>query len=179
MMFTTSIYGETLVREFTHKNIPFELVQCPATIWCGALGYASNCMEEPDIGGLLKQYQNSCHIPKQECANPDWSCCISIDYWQEGAVPRGMIFAQQVLTEKQDSIHDVYTMPESLYIRVAGTKEVAQAAFGRECCELYELFGVIREAMVAESYVVNPNGAQEIEMYAHGAGLSYAYVPVK
>ncbi len=39
------------------KNIPFEVVRCPATIWCGTLGYASNCTDEPDIGALLKKYQ--------------------------------------------------------------------------------------------------------------------------
>ena len=111
-MFYISIYGEKLIKEFTYKNIPFELVRCPATTWCGTLGYAPNCTEEPDIGALLQKYQELCHIPKVEPANPEWSCAISINYWQEGAAPRGMMFAQQVLTEKQNSNHDVFIMPE-------------------------------------------------------------------
>lgn len=106
-MFTTAVCGETLRKKFTCKGIPFELVSCPATVWCGTLGYAPNCTDEPDINGLLEKYRSQCHIPKAELANPDWSCCISINYWQNGAVPRGMIFAQQVLTQKQDGAHDV------------------------------------------------------------------------
>ncbi len=166
-MFTIAIHGETLVKAFTYNNIPMELVQVPATIWCGAIAYAPNLTDEPDIGGLLQKYQSLCHIPKEDRANPDWSCAISIDYWQDGAVPCGMMFAQQVLSDKQDPAHDLYRMPASLYIRAAGTKAVAQAAFGKEECELYELFGVIKEAMEAEGYVIGTNGAQEIEMNDH------------
>lgn len=69
-------------------------------------------------------------------------------------------------------------MPQSLYIRVAGTKEVAQAAFGRDECGLWELFGLIKDNMAAEGYVIGTNGAQEIEMYNWAGGVSYAYVQV-
>jgi len=177
-MFYISIYGEKLIKEFTYKNIPFELVRCPATTWCGTLGYAPNCTEEPDIGALLQKYQELCHIPKVEPANPEWSCAISINYWQEGAAPRGMMFAQQVLTEKQNSNHDVFIMPESLFIRVANSPETAKVAFNKDSCELFELFGVIKDSLDETGYVLGTNGAQEIEMYNHGAGLFYAYVQV-
>ena len=177
-MFNTAIYGEKLIRKFTCKNIPFEVVSCPATIWCGTLGYAPNCTDEPDIGALLQKYQELCDVLKVETANPEWSCAISINYWQEGAAPRGMMFAQQVLTEKQDSNHDVYTMPESLFIRVANTAETVKATFGKDSCELYELFGVIKDSLDENGYALGTNGAQEIEMYNHGAELFYAYVPV-
>lgn len=177
-MFNTSIFGEKLIKEFTYKNIIFEVVSCPATIWCGTLGYATNCTDEPDIGSLIQKYQKLCDIPKEETANPEWSCAISINYWQEGTAPRGMMFAQQVLTEKQNSNHDVYTMPESLFIRVANTSEIAKAAFGKDSCELYELFGVIKDSLDENGYILGTNGAQEIEMYNHGAGLFYAYVQV-
>lgn len=177
-MFVEVVRGEMLVRVFSYNGIPLELVRCPASVWCGALGYAPNCTDEPDVGNLLARYQGACDIPKRERANPEWSCCISIDYWQDGAVPRGMIFAQQVLTRDQDSAHDVYCMSESLYIRAAVTKEAAQAAFGRDSCEPYELFGIIKNAMEANGYSIAANGAQEIEMYNHAAGGAYAYVPV-
>ena len=166
-MFITAIHGESLIKSFTYNDIMLELVQVPDTIWCGSIAYASNLTDEPDIPGLLKKYQSLCHIPKEDRANPDWSCCISIDYWQDGAVLRGMAFAQQVLSDRQDPAHDVYRMPASLYIRAAGTKAVAQAAFGKEECELYELFGVIKEAMAAEGYVIGTSGAQEMELNDH------------
>ena len=121
--------------------------------------------DEPDIGALLKKYQKLCDIPKVEAANPEWSCAISINYWQEGAAPRGMMSAQQVLTEKQDSNHDVYIMPESLFIRVACTAETAKAAFDKNSCELHELFGVIKDSLDENGYVLGTNGAQEIEIY--------------
>lgn len=177
-MLITSVYGEKLFYEFTYKNIPFQVVHCPATIWCGILEYAPNCTDEPDIGALLQKYQKLCDIPKAECANPAWSCAISINYWQEGAAPRGMMFAQQVLTEKQNQNYDVYTMPESLFIRVKNTSETAKAAFDKNSCELYELFDVIKASLEENGYALGTSGAQEIEMYNHEAGLFYAYVQV-
>lgn len=178
-MFYTSIYGEEFIEEFSCMNIRFEVVRCPATIWCGALGYALNCTDEPDIGAVLQRYQETTEIPKAESANPEWSCAISINYWQEGAAPRGMMFAQQVLTTRQDPVYDVYTMPESLFIRVQNTAEAARGGFGRDKCELYELFGVIKNSMQMHGYVFATTGAQEIEMYHWEAGLQYAYVPVE
>lgn len=178
-MFVTSICGEKLIKQITHNNITFEVVSCPASIWCGALEYAPNCTDEPDINGLLQRYQQFCVVPKKGMANPEWSCAISINYWQEGAAPRGMMFAQQVLMETQDTKHDVYLMPESLFIRVKNTTEVAQAAFHKDSCELYELFGVIKDSLDCTDYVLGTNGAQEIEMYNWSAGLSYAYVQVE
>lgn len=90
-----------------------------------------------------------------------------------------MMFAQQVLTEKQDPNHDVYIMPASVYIRVKNTEEVARAAFNKDSCELHELFGVIKTFLVNTEYRLGTNGAQEIEMYNWHVGLSYAYVQVE
>ena len=178
-MFTNAVYGEEFVREIRCKGVTVELVRCPRTVWCGAVAYASDCAGEPDIEALLKRYQAQCGVEKRERANPEWSCAISIDYWQGGAVPRGMCFAQQVLTEEQDAAHDVYVMPESMYLRAAASAENARAAFGKDACEAYELFGFLRQAMEAAGYSAGTNSAQEIEMYNHGAGTAYAYVPVK
>lgn len=177
-MFIEAVYGEKLKHEFCCKGIQFELVECPATVWCGTLGYAKNNTDEPDIDGLLEKYQAVCGVPKRERAMPEWSCAISIDYWKNGEAPRGMMFAQQVLTADQAIEHDVYTMPESLYIRVANTAETANAAFGKDSCEVYELFGVIKDVLDECGYAFGTSGAQEIEMYNHSAGLFYAYVPV-
>lgn len=172
------IYGETRICNLMHQGITMEVVRCPQTLWCGSLGYAVNGEDEPDIGALLEKYQRFCGIPKQKAPLPDWSCCISIDYWREGAAPRGILFAQQVLSREQSAEHDVYAMPESLFIRLSATSEVAQAAFGRDRCEPFELFGVIKDALPALGYAFNENGPQEIELYNHSAGLAYAYVPV-
>lgn len=120
-MFTTAIHGETLVKTILHNNIPMELIQVPATIWCGSIAYAPNLTDEPDIPALLQKYQANCQYPKLHRANPKWDNCISIDYWQEGKVPRGMVFSQQVTSDEQNPAHDIYRMPRSLYIRIACT----------------------------------------------------------
>lgn len=177
-MSTTAIYGEKFISDFIHKGIVVEIVKCPETIWCGAVGYAQDNEGEPDIPGLLDRYQRICGIDKNEVAMPKWSCCISIDYWKDGAAKRGIMFAQQVLSAEQDEAYDVFGMPESLYARVWVTQEAAMAAFSRENCEVYELFGVIRAALADNGYVISDSGAQEIEMYDHDDGLFYAYVPV-
>ncbi len=176
-MFTTAIAGEKLLKTLENGKVTFELVHVPATIWCGVMGYAPNLTDEPDIDGLLKKYQNLCKLQKFDLANPNWSNCISVDYWQNGAVPRGMVFSQQVLTEKQNIEYDVYKMPESLYIRIACTYETAKAAFGREEAGVWEFFGLIKDQMDGFGYETGTNGAQEIEMY--GPDCAYAYVQVQ
>ena len=177
-MFTTAIYGESLIQSLSYKGIPMELIHVPSTMWCGSIAYAPNLTDEPDIPALLQKYQANCQYPKLHRANPAWDNCISIDYWQEGKVPRGMVFSQQVTSDEQDQAHDIYRMPRSLYIRIACTKEVSQAAFGKDECGIWELFGVIKDALDELGYRIGTNGAQEIEMYNHSAGLAYAYVPV-
>ena len=178
-MFTTAIYGESLIKEINYNNIPLELIFVPATIWCGSVAFAPNLTDEPDISALLQRYQQNCQYPKSHLANSGWDNAISIDYWQDGKSPRGMMFSQQVTSDEQNSAHDIYRMPQSLYIRLSCTSEVAQAALGRDGCEVFELFGVIKDALDDLGYNVGANGAQEIEMYNHGAGLAYAYVQVE
>ena len=178
-MFTTAICGESLIKSITHNGIPMELLRVPATIWCGSIAYAPNLTDEPDIPALLAKYQANCQYPKLHRANPEWDNCISIDYWQDGKVPRGMVFSQQVTSDEQSPVHDIYRMPESLYIRLCGSKETSKAAFGKEECGVWELFGVIKDALDELGYKIGTTGAQEIEMYNHGAGLAYAYVPVE
>ena len=178
-MFTTAISGESLEKTISHNGIFMELVRVPATLWCGSVAYADNLTDEPDIPALLAKYQANCQFPKLHRANPDWDNAISIDYWQEGKVPRGLMFSQQVTSEEQDSAHDIYRMPQSLYIRLACSKEVSQAAFGKDECGVWDLFGVIKDALETLGFRFAANGAQEIEMYNHSAGLAYAYVPVK
>ena len=178
-MFTEAIHGEIWMEQWNSGGVVFELLRVPASLWCGSAGYAPNCADEPDIGALLQKYQSLCDSPKRGRPLPEWSCCISIDYWREGAVPRGMAFAQQVTSDQQAPGHDVYAMPESLFIRAAATQEHSRAALGKEHCEPFELFEVIKAAMKERDYAIADNGAQEIEMYNHEAGLAYAYVPVK
>ncbi len=171
--------GESLVETHLYKGVEFDLILRKDSLWAGTLGYADNLTDEPDIGGLLHRYQQLAAIPKKHRVNPAWSACISIDYWRNGETPRGMIFAQEVSSRDQDPRHDLYEMPESLYIRVSCDGNAAARLLGRETCEVWELFGCAKEVMALHGYALNANGAQEIEMYNHDEGKAYAYVPVK
>ena len=178
-MIYTAIAEEKLIDQIVVSHVTLELVSCPATLWCGVLGFAPNCTDEPDIGALLQKYQNLMSVPKKETLNPEWSCAISMYYTKEGAFPRGMMFAQQVAVQEQDVRYDVYRMPQSLFIRVQSTPENIRSAFGKENCELYEWFGFIKDSLRQCGYILAENGAQEIEMYDWTNSVFYAYVPVE
>ncbi len=173
------LYGETLLDTYQYKNTAFEVIQRKPGIWVGTLGYVANLTDEPDIGAILSRYQNLTGIPKKNIVNEGWDACISIDYWQDGKTPRGIMFGEEVSDANQDSAYDLYEMPESVYIRVICSKKSAQNLLGKDGCDVWELFGFVKEVMALYGYVVNDNGSQEIEMYNHAAGIAYAYVPVK
>ncbi len=172
------LVGEELVEKINYKGVAFEVVSRPATLWVGKLAYAADLVNEPYIGGLLDAYRALTPVQKNKIANNGWDVCISIDYWRNGASPRGMMFAQETLSEHQDERYDVYQMPASLFMRAACTSDSA-ALLDKNECAVWELFGVMRErVMPLYNYVFNENGAQEIEYYNHAKGLGYAYVPV-
>ena len=66
-----------------------------------------------------------------------------------------------------------------MQIRLSVLCRILTPAFGKEECGVWELFGVIKDALDELGYKIGTTGAQEIEMYNHGAGLAYAYVPVE
>lgn len=171
--------GETLLQVYSFKDVPFEWILRKPSIWVGVLGFATNLTDEPDIAGLLGRYQALTEIPKRNLANPGWDTCISIDYWRNGEMPRGMAFAQEVSDKEQDPRYDLYEMPESMYLRVACDRNSANKLLDKEECGVWELFDCLKEVMQLHGYAINDNGAQEIEMYNHGEGKAYAYVPVK
>ena len=103
----------------------------------------------------------------------DWSGCISINYMRSD-LPCGMMFMQQVDTDVQSDEYDLYKTPATQYFRLACTPEIARAAFDKDECGVWELFGVIKDFMSEVGYEFNDR-AGEIEMY--GPDSAYAYVP--
>jgi hypothetical protein len=171
--------GESLVETIDYEGVAFEVISRPQTLWTGKIGYASDLVSEPDIGELLKAYRAVSNTPKRMVSNEGWDVCISIDYWKNGEVQRGMMFAQETLSECQNECYDVYRMPESQFIRVACDAKSA-ALLGKSECGVWELFGVIKErVMPLYGYKFNENGAQEIEYYNHSKNISYSYIPVE
>jgi len=96
----------------------FEVVERPETIWVGTISYANNHFDEPDMGALLKRYQDLVFVaPKEDRINPDWDAAISINYRKHGEAPKGMMYAQETYSaEKQDERYDLFTQPGGLWI---------------------------------------------------------------
>lgn len=170
--------GEALVDTLADRGVRFDIVKREDALWCGALGYASNKTEEPDIQGLLTRYQELTPVEKRELVSPDWSGCISIGYWPGGDVPRGIMFMQQVASAEQDERYDVYKTPASLYIRLHyDSAEIPRKLFGKEQCDVYELYGPIHEAAEKNGYeALSPAG---IEFEYYGAASCFAYCAVR
>lgn len=169
---------EKVTERISYNNVIFEVVERPEILWVGKLAYASNLTDEPNIGKLLSEYQRLVPTPKEERISPDWDAAISIDYWQGGAVPRGMMFAQETSSEKQADCYELYKMPASLFMRVLNDTDAAKL-LGKEKCENWELFGFMKDIIMPQfGYKFNKNGAQEIEYHNYKTNIFYAYVPV-
>lgn len=169
--------NEKLLDVITFKGVRFEVIERSESIWCGTLGYATDPVSEPDIEALLKRYQSLVSVQKRGLVTPEWSGCISIDYWPGGLAPRGIMFMQQVSTAEQDQQYDVFTTPASLYIRVCcDSADIPQKLLGKEACGIFELFGPIHEVAAQNGYTPWPLRETEIEYY--GSACSYAYCAV-
>ncbi|MDF2544356.1 MAG: hypothetical protein K0S47_4074 [Herbinix sp.] len=169
---------EKLMETIHYNGATFEVVERPEILWVGKIAYATNLTDEPDIGNLLRVYQELVPTPKLARIAPDWDAAISIDYWRDGHAPRGMMFAQETSDEKQADCYDIYKMPGSLFMRILNNEDAAKL-LGKEQCENWELFGLMKNTIMPSfGYKFNENGAQEIEYHNYKTNIFYAYVPV-
>jgi len=170
--------NEKQIDVITYDCVSFEIVERPEVLWVGKIAFAPNLTDEPDIGKLLKEYQELIPVEKKELINPEWDAAISIDYWKGGSAPRGMMFGSETYSDEQAECYDVFKMPPTLFMRVLNNKDAARL-LGKENCENWELFEFMKRTVLPEhGYKFNENGAQEVEYYHHNSGTCYAYVPV-
>lgn len=169
---------DKIIETISYNGASFEVVERPEVLWVGKIAYATNLTDEPDIGKLLNEYRELLPVAKLDRINPDWDAAISIDYWRGGAAPRGMMFAQETTSEKQDSQYDIFKMPASLFMRILNNTQAAQL-LNKDTCELWEFFCLMNEVVMPKyGYQFNENGAQEIEYCCHKDNIAYAYVPI-
>jgi hypothetical protein len=168
------VKNETIIETLTIEGTVFELIEKAETIYAGKLGYATNLVDETDIGKLFDEYIKL--PPMQKCTEPDWYIAISIDYCRND-VPKGFMFAKEVETDTQEEGIDIYKIPASLFIRVLNDRNSAKI-LGKDECGTWELFGIIKEqAMSKFDCKLAETGAPELECdYKHE--MHYAYVPV-
>lgn len=179
---------EKLLNVIQYQGVEFEIVERPDVIWVGCIDYAANSREEPDIAAALKRYRETLiDIPKNELINPDWSASLSIHYSCNDK-PRGIMFAQETYSEKQDERYDLFRQPGGLWLRVASTPQAAAVLLGRETAEPYEYFAgeqaPLQRAADANGYTQNPDVPVQVEYHCHADAhnephRNYAYIPVR
>jgi len=174
---------EKPIRTLSYMGVEFELVRRTDVIWVGCVDYADNNIDESDISATLKRFQELVGLtPIREKINPDWSASLSINYTRNDK-PCGIMFANESYTDQQDARYDVFIQPGSLWLRVKGDDKNAKVLLGKERADLYEFFGVLRNAANENGYIQNPDVNIEIEYHCHAEYSTpphtcYAYIPV-
>jgi len=172
---------ERVVEVIRFNNAVFEVVERPETVWVGSIAYANNNFDEPDMGALLKRFQDLVYVaPKEDRINPDWDAAISINYGKNGKAPKGMMYGQETYSaEKQDKRNDLFTQPGGLWMRVFNDRQAA-ALIGKDSCHTWELFGYIREtAAPRNGYKVRDDIDVAVEYHNYKNNTWYAYMPVE
>ena len=82
-----------------------------------------------------------------------------------------------------DERYDIFTQPGGLWLRIKGDTDNAKKLLGKENADLYEFFGVLRNAAKENGYIQNPDVHVEVEYHCHAEYSTpphtcYAYIPV-
>jgi len=117
---------ERIVDTFNYNGAPVEVVEWNETIWCGAIGYAENNTDEPDVDAILNRYFTLDAGAVSGRLEPDWTVCMSVNYFSKER-PNGVLFGSLTDTEKQPDGFDIIKLPAGQYIRNAITDEAASA----------------------------------------------------
>lgn len=174
---------EKLNQLLFYKGVEFELVERRDVMWVGCVDYAANNVDESDIGGTLRRFQELIgSIPINEKINPDWSATLSFNY-NCNDKPCGIMFGNESYTDKQDERYDIYTQPGGLWLRVRGNDHNSKALLNKDRAELYEFFSALREAAKENGYIQNPDVCVDVEYHCHAEYSTpphtcYAYISV-
>ena len=169
---------EKLVETFAIGKAVFELFDRPEVLWVGTLAWAADNGSEPDNDALLKKYQALCEIPKRERMHPDWSAGISINYCLGGKAPRGMLFAQETWSSKQDDRYDMFTQPAGLYLRLRLDKH-AEKLLGKHYGDA-DMYGLLEKTAMRHGYRRAQGNPIDIFYHDHEHHTAkYAIIPVE
>jgi len=169
---------EKLIQTITFKGVEFDVVERPDVLWVGCVNYAPNNSDESDIGGTLKRYQEELvDVVKLDLINSNWGAALSINY-NISDKPKGVMFAQETYSDKQDERYELFLQPGGLWLRVKNDTKNAATFFGRESYGTFEYFGVLYEAAKENGYTKNPNINIEVEYGSTTPKSDWAYVPI-
>ena len=179
---------EKLIQTITFKGVEFDVVERPDVLWVGCVNYANNNTNESDINTTLNRYREELiEIVKQDLINPDWSASLSINYGYNDK-PKGVMFAQETYSDKQDKRYDLFKQSGGLWLRVLHDKSI-EALLDRESDEQRnyfgsrDLFALLRNVASENGYRPNPDVHVEVEYSCHteyntSPSRNYAYIPI-
>lgn len=113
---------ETLVQTFDYHGIRVDLLEWTDTLWCGKIGYAQNCTDEPDVEQIATSFPHDA-IPNDR--EPGWNVCITINYLSHNR-PSGVMFGFLVSTAEQPECFDLVRFPSAQYMRIRICDETAK-----------------------------------------------------
>ena len=117
---------ERIVDTFKYNDMPVEVVEWDATIWCGKIGYAENAVDAPDVGRISDAFLAQDHAEINGRLETAANALIHLDF-HTSERPSAAMFAFLVNTESQPDGFDVYRIPAGIYMRLALAEESAQA----------------------------------------------------
>ena len=178
---------ETLIQTLTYKGVDFEVVKRPIVLWVGCVDYAANTVDESDVGATLKRFQSLVEdTPIKDKINPNWSAALSINY-SHSDKPRGIMFANESYSDKQDERYDLFVQPGGLWLRINNNKNAAKLLLGKETAEPWEYFAreqaPLQSAAKENGYIQNLDVAVQIEYHCHAEystppHTNFAYIPI-
>ena len=189
---------EKLVQIITYKGVNFEVVERPDVLWVGCVGYAKNNTDEPNNEPTLKRFQELVKtIPDaiKERINPDFSAALSINYSCKDK-PKGIMFANEAYSDKQDERFDILTQPGGLWLRVSNDEKAATALFGYDKSEPFNPWkygpymyfagdqAPLQCAARENGYLQNPEVHIQVEYHCHAEygtppHTNYAYISIE
>jgi len=180
--------AEKPVKTIIYKKVELEIVERSDVLWMGCIDYAVNNTDESDIGATLERFQSlvkdiTDENEVRELMCPDWSAALSINY-RCGDKPCGIMFGNEVYSDRQSGGFDLFTQPGGLWLRVRGSRQAARKLLDKKkTAGPFEYFSALRAAAGANGYQQNPGVPVEVEYHCHAQygkrrHMSYAYIPI-
>jgi len=181
---------EKPVKSIIYRKVELEIVERPDVLWMGCVDYAANNTDESDIcatlerfQGLVKEIEEGTPEDPRELMCPDWSAALSINYTCDD-MPCGIMFGNEVYSDRQNGGFDLFTQPGGLWLRVRDGRRATHKLLGKKKIEgLFEYFSALRAAAGANGYQQNPGVPVQVEYHCHAQygkrhHTSYAYIPI-
>lgn len=116
---------ETFIETYNCNGVSVDLIEWTATVWCGKIGYAADCINEPDVEKIMCDFMSLSGKAVSRREN-DWDVCLSVNYLSAER-PNGVMFAFLTDAGPQPEGFDLFCIPPARFLRIRLCKETAEA----------------------------------------------------